>query len=137
MKYKIILGLLLLSLIISITFVLSGNPAFCTAQEGCETVKNSEYAYTFGINNGYYGIIIFAILSAVLFLQIRNPSNKKRIILNIALLIGSIVALRFIYIQAFILKSYCTSCLIIDVSVLISTILIIFKEIEDKGWKNN
>ena len=135
MKYKIILGLLLLSLILSVTFVLGKNPAFCTTEGGCNVVKSSEYAYTFGINNGYYGIIIFALLSTILFLQIRKPSNGKRIILNLSLLIGSLIALRFIYIQAFVLGSYCTACIIIDTSLLISAALIIHKEMVDKKWK--
>ncbi len=127
MKYKIILGLLLLSLIFSIILVLYKGSALCASLEGCEIVKNSEYAYTFGVNNSYYGIIIFTFLSIITYLQITNPSNTKRIFLKVVLLIGSIIALRFIYIQAFILNAYCTSCLIIDTSVILATFVSIKK----------
>jgi uncharacterized membrane protein len=93
-------------------------------------VQKSEYSHTFGIDNGYFGIFIFGIGSILIFLQIKNKTIKKRYLIHTMVIIGSLSAIYLMYIQQFVLKAYCIYCTIIDISLIISLILIIIK------WKD-
>ena len=129
MKYKILFVLSLIAFIAS--FILSiPNGAvgdYCPiGEENCNAVKNSSYNYTFNIQNSNFGILIFFGLSLLIYLHIIKPSNKKRRIIKISLILGSLVSLYFLYLQQFILKAYCAYCLVVDISILISLGIIFF-----------
>lgn len=124
MKYKIILALLIISLISSLILTLTPTPIIC--EKGCDIVQTSKYAYTFGVKNSVLGVFAFAILSAITILQIKQPSKNRRITINLSVAIGAIVAIYFIYLQHFILFSYCKYCLVVDMSMIISIGIILF-----------
>ena len=78
--------------------------------------------------NGYIGMAIFAFLSAITFLNIKRSNKKRKLIINIGIGIGSIIAFYLLYLQFFVLHAFCTYCLIIDFGLLVALgIIILFK----------
>ena len=124
-KYNIFLILFIISLLASLTLSLSPIEAICNLEKGCSVVRHSEYNFTFGIKNSHYGTVIFAFLSLLTFLYLKKPTKNKRKIITIAIIIGSIIALYFIYLQQFILKAYCEYCMVVDVSILLAFLILI------------
>ena len=124
MKYKIITGLFVVMFVISLILSIQGIPSFCRENEGCDIVKTSHYAQTFGINNANYGVVIFAFLTLISILQSKKPTNNKKLFLQIAVIIGTLISIRLIYIQAFIIKAYCTYCIIVDIAMILTLPLI-------------
>ena len=103
-----------------------------TSETTCDTsCSDNDYTETFGINHGWYGIIIFSILYFLSFYLFIYPEDKKsykiiKRILHSGIIIGSIIAIYFLYLQQFVLKEYCPYCLIIDVGLLLCLGMIIF-----------
>jgi len=127
LKYEIILALFIISLISSVILSFSPVSDTCSIVGGCDIVHDCCYNYTFGIQNSHYGVGIFLFLSILTFLQIKNPTKKKKNIIHLGIILGSLVALWFLYLQQFIIKAYCQYCLIVDFSLLIALGVIIFK----------
>ena len=98
---------------------------FCNTNGACGSIQNSKYGYTFNIKNSHYGVGIFALLSLITILQIRHPTKQKKKIINTSIIAGSAIALYFLYLQFFVIHEFCRYCLIIDIGLLISLILII------------
>ncbi|MBS3085325.1 vitamin K epoxide reductase family protein [Candidatus Pacearchaeota archaeon] len=126
MKYKIILFLMVISLFSSILIMLPKEIKGMCVQNTCESVTDSQYGKFLGISNSYYGVVIFSFLAIVIFLHINKPTKIKKQIISIGVITGSIIASYFIYLQKFVLKQYCTYCLIIDISLLIALIILVF-----------
>lgn len=109
----------------------SGVGLNCVVFEGCDTVANSSYNTLFGIPNAIYGMIYYfgIMLIALLYMDrgdkkfpgIYKLFNAK--LLPIYTLIGFLMSARFVYLQAFVIKAYCTYCLFSSVT---STLLFIF-----------
>ena len=103
-----------------------------SSETTCDTsCANNNYTETFGVANGWYGIIIFTILYFLSLYLFIYPKDKKsyRIIkrfIHSGIIIGSIIAIYFLYLQQFVLKEYCPSCLVIDIGLLICLGIIIF-----------
>ncbi len=127
-KYMVLLILTLISLISSIVLSFPQEPSgTCIIGGGCDIIHTSKYNYTFGIQNSYLGVIIFLALSILIYLQIKKPTKDKRDLIHFAIIVGSAIALYFLYIQRFILNSYCEYCIVTDISILISLGLILWK----------
>lgn len=124
-RYFIVLALFLLSLISSIILSTKSASEICNASNGCEIVYYSQYNSLFGISNSYYGIVIFAFLSLFTIYYLVNPTQTKKAIINLAIIIGFLAALFFLYVQTFILGTFCRYCLIIDISMILAFLLII------------
>ncbi|MBM3228272.1 hypothetical protein FJZ20_00055 [Candidatus Pacearchaeota archaeon] len=126
-KYPVLLALAVLSLISSILLSLpSSSSGECLlGGTSCNIVHSSEYNYFLGIQNSYYGIVIFSILSLLIYLQIKKPEKIKKNLIHLAIIFGSLFALYFLYLQHFVLNAYCDYCLIVDFSMLISLGIII------------
>jgi len=88
-----------------------------TGTNSCETVQTSSYGKIFGISNPIFGIIGFLALGIFAYISsiIKKRNNILRDLTIIGGIIAGIVALIFLYIQAFILHTYCIFCIIIDV----------------------
>lgn len=126
MKYQIILFIFIIGLISSLLISFTPSPTICNPGEGCDTVLTSPYAYTLGIKNSYYGIAIFTLLSFVTLFHIQKPNKKTKYLIHLSMIIGSLIALYFIYLQYFVIKAYCKYCLVVDISLLIGLIIVIF-----------
>lgn len=115
--------LIAICLISSILLSLEKTPEICLNPEGCQIVQSSHYAFTFGIKNSALGIGVFSILLLVLISQINFPNKIKEKIIGLSLILGFLVSLYFLYLQKFIIKAYCTYCLIVDFSILIAFLI--------------
>jgi len=94
----------------------------CSITSGCEKVLTSSYAEIFGIPVAIFGIIYYLVMAVGIFVYL---DTKKEPVLRWTLrlsVFGFIMTLWFIYVQQFVLHSYCQYCL---TSALTSTILFI------------
>jgi len=129
MKYKILLILFAIALITSVLLSFADSSSICNVNGSCSKVAGSEYSKLVGVNNSYFGIIIFLFLTILTFSEIRKPRKIKRFVINTGVVIGTPVALFFLYLQQFVLKEYCKYCLIIDISILVALLIIVY------SWK--
>jgi uncharacterized membrane protein len=125
MKNKLLLGFFILSFIASVILSTFSTSAVCNLDLGCDVVHNSPYNYILGIQNSYFGVVIFALGSWLIFLQTKHPNKERRTVIHAMVIAGAIIALYFISVQAFILNSYCEWCLVVDVSMLIALFITI------------
>lgn len=129
MKYRILLALFIIALTASLILSLIPVSQICDPNEGCDVVQHSSYSKTLGIKNSYFGILIFALGSLLIYSQIRKPTQKKRKLIHAIVIAGSIGAIYLIYIQKFVLNAFCKYCMTIDISLLVALLVIIF------NWK--
>jgi uncharacterized membrane protein len=112
--------LILIFALIGISFSLylflnKPNSTFCSL-DSCDSVLNSKFSKTLGIDNSLLGIFYFLII------LIFNFINKEKI-LKFLSIIGAFFALYFIFIMLFVLKEVCYNCLIVDFSAIIIFVL--------------
>ena len=124
-KYHLLLILFIISLISSIILSIANTEQICDINKGCDIVQNSKYSETFGIKNSVYGIIIFSLLIIITIMQIYKSTKNKKIMISTAIILGSLIAIYFIYLQQFVIKSYCKYCMIVDISLILALILLI------------
>ncbi len=106
----------------------------CFDDGGCAIVQTSAQANTFGISNPIYGIVAFSIAILItLFLLWGQVHPKPRLkadrlkiihILLVLYALGSIMAIRLLYTQYFVLKVTCVYCLWVDYLTLIMLVLL-------------
>jgi len=128
-KYQILLTLFIISLVSSAILSFASVTELCAigeTQGGCNLVQNSAYASTFGIKNSNYGIIAFAVLSLVTISYLKNPTKLKKQAIYAGAIIGAITAIYFIYLQEFVIDATCKYCMVIDISIILALILILF-----------
>lgn len=134
MKYKILLVLFIIALIGSIFLAFNGNSDVCDAEEeGCITVQSSDYSSFFGVQNHYYGIVVFTFLILITLSYIKKPKTYKKYIINLGVVTGAVIAIYFLYLQQFVLNIYCKYCLVVDISMILALILVVFRR-RQKKW---
>jgi len=126
MKYKFLLLIFVIALISSLLISFTPTPIICNPEEGCDSVLSSSYAYTFGVKNSHYGVVIFTILSFVTLFHIKKPNKKTRHLIHLSMIIGSLIALYFMYLQYFVIKAYCKYCLVVDIILIIGLLITLF-----------
>jgi len=114
-----------IALIASAILSFSSVQDVCDLKEGCYTVHNSSYNSILGIKNSYPGMVLFLTTILLIYSQIKNPSIRKRKIINLMAILGAYIAIFFLIVQIFILKAYCQFCLIVDFSMLAALVTII------------
>ncbi|MBU1501214.1 MAG: hypothetical protein KJ905_00370 [Nanoarchaeota archaeon] len=132
LKYKILLVLFIISFLSSFMLSIAHQTdlAFCdisSEDNGCGAVYNSTYGEVLGIQNSHIGVVVFFILAILSAYQIKRPTEQRREIIHTGTIIGSFVAIYFLYLQKFILQVYCKYCLIVDISILLTLAIIIVK----------
>lgn len=120
MKYKILLTLFIIAFISSVVLSIAPASEVCNLNIGCDVVQNSSYNYIFGIKNSYFGVLIFAAGSLLIFSQIKRPTKKKRNLIHWMVIIGAVISGYFLYVQKFVLGAYCEWCLVIDLGLLLA-----------------
>lgn len=129
---KYISILIILALIIIASAILSFvsiEQACGGVQTTCYAVQTSQYETTFGIKNAHAGLVVFSVLAVITFLHIKNPSKNKKKIINLGIIIGTIFAVYFLYLQFFVLSAICKYCMIIDLGMLVNFgIITLWKE---------
>ena len=98
----------------------------CSIYEGdCNEVQNSEYSTFLGVSLSIYGIFLFSILTillSILFLiSIKNEKTifykydlKIKKVLKLMILMGLLISIYLIYLQKYVVGSFCNYCLVID-----------------------
>lgn len=126
-KYIILLTIFIIAFICSgiLTFV-SVEEACGGIQTTCYAVQTSQYETTFGIKNAHMGLVAFSIMAILIFLHLKQPTKNKKQIIKMGIILGSIFALYFLYIQFFVIDALCKYCMIIDVGMLINLGIIAF-----------
>ena len=124
-KYLAILILFSVSLVFSALIAFIPLPTLCGPGQGCSIVQNSSYARTLGIDNSYFGVGIFAIMVAATAIYLKKPSDKRRLFIDFGVLLGTLVSVRFLYLQQFVLHAYCKYCLVVDFSMVLAFIVMI------------
>ena len=126
MKYKIFLFIFVVALISSIALTLDSSTGVCTLGGNCDTVNSSPYGSILGIKNSIYGIFIFSLMILLTGFHMRRPNRQTRKIIHAAVIFGSMIALYFLYLQFFIIRTFCTYCLIVDFSLIIALIFLFY-----------
>jgi len=121
MKYPLLLSIFIISLISSI-FIIQG----FSCETACPIVQESGYGSLLGMQNGYTGIIIFSILILLTMWHILKPTKTKKYIIHTGTIIGSLIAIYFLYLQKFVIQEYCKYCLVVDFALIIAFIIILF-----------
>lgn len=120
LKYRILLAIFIIALICSILLSVVPLPFICTPLEGCNAVQTSVYAKTFGIDNSFFGVAIFGLMSFMIWSHIRKPHKHKKSVINLGVFFGAMIALYFLYLQEFVLHAFCKYCLVVDFGMIAS-----------------
>lgn len=126
MKYKIFLLVFVLSLISSIILTSNSSSIICKPGNGCDTVNSSVYGSTFGIKNSVYGIFIFSFMIVLTLFHMKKQSRHTRNIIHLAIILGSLIAIYFLYLQIFTIKSFCELCLLVDFGLLTALLFMFY-----------
>jgi len=126
-KYKILLVLF------AICFIASAILSFIPLEQACGgtdttcyTVQTSNYEKVFGIRNVYLGLVGFALIGFLTFLQIKEYNKERRDLIKYGITFASIIAIYFLYIQFFALDALCKYCMVIDSATIISLGITLF-----------
>lgn len=92
----------------------------CSITEGCDTVLTSQYSSLFGVPTSFLGAVYYLLIALGAFIYLESKHVGKTLashhfsILKWCLVgtaIGFLMSLWFVYLQVFILRSYCIYCL--------------------------
>ena len=92
--------------------------------EWCEKVQKSKYSKTFGIPNPYLGLGMLVVILALILL-----SDKGMVpfwVVGSIISFGFAFSIYFLYIQAKVIKAYCTWCVVSFLVFLLLFILTLF-----------
>ncbi len=130
-KIRDIIGILIfINIILSIYIIYqeSKSQTICVIGSTCESVQSTPYGNILGIPLAWVGLFAFSILLLVFYLSDKNYNWKE--VFFYMTLVGGIYAFYLIIIQAFILKAFCSVCMIIDpIMVIIFTLELVKKHI--------
>lgn len=101
---------------------LQGGEIGCFIVSGCDQVLKSSYSEIFNIPTAAFGLLFYLTIFILVFIY---SYNGKWIFIKLASLLtfaGFIATLWFVYLQTFVIKAFCSYCLI---SAISSTILLI------------
>lgn len=130
-SFKIILFLSILNLIVSSYLFyldLKKEVPFCLINSGCEFILQNKYSRIFNIPIAFLGIVYFLILLIFSFLIFKGKNYLIKFF-KIITTFGFLFALYLIYLQFFVIKSFCQYCLVVD----FSTIIIFFLSLKLKN----
>lgn len=127
-KYIILFAIMMLATAMSIVLSFVPLEKACGNSGSCTIIQTSQYESIFGIKNAHLGLIAFPILALITILELRKSRKYQKILLNLGIILGSLFALYFLYLQFFILKAICKYCMVVDIGVLISLGIILFWE---------
>lgn len=94
----------------------------CSTASGCEQVLTSPYAVMFGIPVSLAGLVYYLLVLVGIFGYLESRNTKFLKFSMLLSIIGFLASLGFVYLQVFIIRSYCLYCL---GSAITSTILFV------------
>ncbi|MCR4323518.1 MAG: hypothetical protein NUV37_00935 [Nanoarchaeota archaeon] len=127
MKYKMLLTIFLVAIITSALLAFVPISNLCAPNDnssGCSFVQSSTYSKILGVNNSYIGLVAFIALFFITLSHMFRPRKEKELIILVGVVIASLLAVYFIYLQVFILKAFCTYCMIVDVLSILALVIV-------------
>lgn len=109
--------------------VATGQKMFCLIGGDCGAVVGSKYGRTLGIKNELIGMTYYLFLSSYLLLSLLIPDllDSLVIIPKLVTFIAAVFSLYLLFVQAVVLRKFCSWCLIaISINLLIFYLLHIF-----------
>ncbi len=94
----------------------------CTLTSGCEQVLTSSYSVVFGVPVALLGALFYLLVAAGAFAYLEGKHEKIFRYSQAITIFGLLASVWFVFLQVFILHSYCLYCM---VSALTSTILFV------------
>ncbi len=91
-------------------------------QKWCDKVQKSKQSKTFGVPNSVWGFIIYTTIFTLSLVQSSGTNVLWPLTGVIAL--GTAFSLYFLYIQAFVLRAFCTWCVLSAINFTILAIAI-------------
>ncbi len=122
--YTLLILILLEILLTAYLFIESSSSGLCLGGADCASVQNSEYGSLFGIKLSFFGLAMFILLLG-LFLATERYRWIYLLFFTGAVL-GFVFAIYFISIQLFILKKFCSSCILIDSIAIVIFIVTLY-----------
>ena len=113
---QITIALTIIGLLVSIYMTIykfTNNESMCIGSSGCSEVNASRYSEINGIPVAVLGVVGYAAILALLFLEQRPgfiQENGSMIFFGISL-IGFLFTLYLIYLEIALIKAYCPFCL--------------------------
>ena len=113
---QITIALTIIGLLVSIymtIYKLTNNESMCIGSSGCSEVNASRYSEINGIPVAVLGVVGYAAILALLFLEQRPgfiQENASLLFFGISL-IGFLFTLYLIYLEIALIKAYCPFCL--------------------------
>lgn len=132
-KYIIILILMILATISSAVLSFIPIQKACGNSGSCLIVQTSKYEDTFGIKNSDIGLIAFPLLGILTLFELRKSNKYRKRLITLGIILGSLFAIYFLYLQIFVLKAICKYCLVVDIGVLIALGIVFIEEEEQEG----
>jgi len=109
-------------------FKITNNESMCIGSHGCSIVNSSRYAEVYGIPVAVLGVVGYAAILAVLFLE-RRPGffqeNGTLLLFGLSLT-GFLFTLYLIYVEVALIKAYCPFCI---TSQIVMTLIFILSVI--------
>lgn len=126
-KYVTLLIIFILCFIASaILSFIPPEEACGSIDSGCYIINTSEHAETIGIKNCYFGLIAFSVLILLTIYHILKPKKYKKQLILIGLIIGSVFAIYFIYLQLIVIGACCQYCTVVDIGTLLGLATALF-----------
>jgi uncharacterized membrane protein len=125
---QIIIGLAIIGLLVSIYMTIykfTSNDSMCLGSGDCSTVNSSRYSEVNGIPVALIGVIGYAAILGIHWLERRNDffeENASLILFGVSL-IGFLFTLWLIYVEIALIKALCPFCLASQVTMTIIFIL--------------
>lgn len=94
-------------------------PIPCPLSGGCEVVRASQYAQFFGLPTPLYGVVFYLLLALGALLLPRYRA-ALRIPLLVLTGIGLAVSLYLSYLEAYVVRAWCTWCVVSAVLTVIA-----------------
>jgi uncharacterized membrane protein len=113
---QITIALAVIGLLVSIymtIYKVTSNEAMCVGSSGCSEVNSSRYSEVNGIPVAVLGVVGYAAILALLFLEQRPgffQENGTMMFFGISL-VGFLFTLYLIYVEVALIKAYCPFCL--------------------------
>lgn len=100
---------------------LSPVPSFCSATSGCGKVQQSDWANLAGVPLPLLGLAAFTALFTLSLLP-----GKRRLLAASAAIVGAVLALTLLLVQAFVVGAFCYLCVTVDLAAIVAGVAGLF-----------
>lgn len=108
--FTLLIGILN-TIYLSITAILGKNVyCFLLPDEWCLAVQHSKYSKTFGIRNPYLGLFMLTLIAVMYYMNLNDQLDYLYTFGIVTF--GFLFSCYFLYIQAVLIKAFCTWCVL-------------------------